>query len=115
MLDRETIDVPGELAQAAAEDILIVAYTPGSGGNFGLSNNKFDSVAYRMQLDKLDTMPSFNAAVAGERVFCYIGDEPNLEGWKDTWTRAVQLRRPTEQGALAWLPHIRSHLISASR
>jgi Concanavalin A-like lectin/glucanases superfamily len=89
-------DVPAVLAEAEQKGIILLAYTPGSPASFG-GGTAFDLVAYEAQLDKLDTIPAFNEAVAEGRVFCYIGDEPNREEiWNDTWTPTLFNRAARE-------------------
>lgn len=82
-------NVPGVIALADQKDILLLAYTPGSPGNFGQGTpGGFSLALYKQQLDELAAIPEFNDAVARGRIHCYIGDEPNLPAWNGTWTPA---------------------------
>jgi hypothetical protein len=87
-------NVPAAIAEAEQKDIILVAYTPGSPGNFGANTAAgFNLANYVAQLDKLDTIPAFNQAAAEGRVLCYMGDEPNRDIWENssgqnTWTPA---------------------------
>jgi len=79
-------NVPAVIARADSFDILLLAYTPGSATNFGLNDSLFDSVRYKKQLLKLDSIPEFRDAIARGRIQCYIGDEPHLPGWGSGWS-----------------------------
>ncbi len=82
-------NVPNVIQYAKDHNILLLAYTPGSATNFGLTEHQFDSVRYKDQLKKLDSIPAFVGAIDSGRVQCYIGDEPHLPGWGQGWTPAM--------------------------
>lgn len=79
-------NVRAVIALADQQDILLLASTAGAPGNYGANTGAFNLLQYEAQLDKLDTIPEFNDAVARGRIHCYIGDEPNAGVWGNGWS-----------------------------
>ena len=95
-------NVPAALAEAEQKGIILVAYTPGSPGNFGANTaGGFNLADYEAQLDALAEVDEFNQAAAEGRVHCYMGDEPNRDIWENssgqnTWTPTLFNRAARE-------------------
>ena len=78
-------DIPGVIALADRNDILLIAMTAGGPGNYGASSSAgFNLTDYMAQLDKLKAIPAFNDAVARGRIHCYVGDEANRDIWENS-------------------------------